>query len=40
MSVGAVLVGVVGTLDGRVPALAFLRGGSMFSSLFIMAFLA
>ena len=40
MSVGAFLVGVVGTLEGRVPALTFLRGGSMFSSLFIMAFLA
>ena len=40
ISVGAFLVGVVGTLEGRVPALGFLRGGSMFSSLFIMAFLA
>ena len=40
ISVGPFLVGVEGTLEGRVPALGFLRGGSIFSSLFIMAFLA
>ena len=37
---GTFLVGVVGTLDGRVPALGFLTGGSIFSSLLSMAFLA
>lgn len=40
ISVGAFLVGVEGTLEGRVPALGFLRGGSIFSSLFSMTFLA
>ncbi len=40
ISVGAFFVGVEGTLEGRVPALGFLRGGSTFSSLLNMAFLA
>lgn len=39
ISVGAFFVGVEGTLEGRVPARGFLRGGSIFSSLLSMAFL-
>ena len=40
ISVGPFLVGVEGTLAGRVPARGFLRGSSVFSSVFCMALLA